>query len=180
MESLMKTLTCPIPETISPLSPNGYLFSLARIPTATYFCQEVNLPDVTLGTTISATRFSDYPVPGDKMEFGQLNVQFLVDERMHNYKEIFNWLQGLGFPESNKQFANQIEAAPIGDISNSQKVVSDATLVILGNTNNPIQTVQFIDCFPEALSSLTFVSTAQDVQYLIGNATFRYSYYKFV
>lgn len=176
----MKTLTCPIPETITPLSPNGYLFSLARIPSATYFCQEVNLPDVNLGTAITATRFTDFPTPGDKMEFGQLQIQFLVDERMFNYKEIFNWIQGLGFPERNQQFSNQVDQSLITQLSDSQKVVSDAILTILGNTNNPIQTVQFVDCFPETLSSLTFTSTSPDVQYLIGNATFRYSYYKFL
>ena len=42
----------------------------------------------------------DLPIPGDKMEFEDLNVRFLVDENLENYMEIQNWMRGLGFPES--------------------------------------------------------------------------------
>jgi hypothetical protein len=43
-----------------------------------------------------------------------------------------------------------------------------------------VQTAQFHDLFPVTLDSLVFQSTNQDVQYLVGNATFRYGYYKFI
>lgn len=173
-----RILTCPYPENINPLSPNGYMFSVQRLPLVTFFCQEVNLPSVTLGTATQNTPFVDTPLPGDKIEYGALTVQFLVDQGMKNYRSIHDWLTGLGFPEDNKQYTQMLEGAAI-DSYESAKAFSDATLTILDNTNSPIQTIAFVDLYPESLDSLTFLSTSQDVQYLVGVATFRYSYYKF-
>jgi hypothetical protein len=175
---MTKLLTCPVPTNINPLSPNGYRFSIQRIPETTYFCQEVNLPSVTLGNITITTPFVNYPVPGDQMEFGDLTVQFLVDAEMTNYKALFNWLRGLGFPESYSQYTEQATSG----ISRSENTatVSDATLTILGSNSADIATIVFKDCFPISIDSLQFTSTSQDVQYLIGNATFRYSYYNFI
>ena len=167
-----------MPSNMNPLSPNGYQFGVQRLPNLTYFCQEVNLPDVSLGVAEIATPFVVYPIPGEQVEFGVLNVQFLVDSEMNNYKAIFDWLQGLGFPESYDQYIAQTKAELT--VSENASAISDATLTILGSNSRPIRNIRFVDCMPVALSSMTFTSTAQDVQYLVGNATFRYSYYKFV
>jgi hypothetical protein len=60
------------------------------------------------------------------------------------------------------------------------KNYSDGTLQILGGNNQTAQLVQFTDMFPITIDSLMFASTNTDVQYLVGNATFRYGYYKFL
>ena len=170
-------LTCPIPTNVNTLKPNGYQFALESIPSLSYFCQEVQLPSVDLGTTETATPFAAFPMPGDRLAFGDLTVQFLIDADMANYKALFDWIQGLGFPEMNSQYSNQVRKdIPIGEVP---ATVSDATLSILGNNNRPIRYIRFIDCFPVSLSSVTFTSTSQDVQYLVGNVTFKYSYFKF-
>lgn len=173
-------LSTQIPTTVNPLSPNGYMFVLDRIPTLSYFCQEVALPSITLPDTIQNTPFSKVSLPGDQIDYGLLTIQFLVDEKMSNYKAIHNWLVGLGFPESYKQYSDIIDQADMLESSEVARASSDATLVILGNDNNAIQTIKFTDCIPQSLESLTFTSTNQDVQYLIGSVTLSYSYYKFV
>ena len=175
-----RTLSCPLPTNINPLSPNGYMFTLQRLPELSYFCQEVSLPAITLPEATQLNPFSKIPLSGDQIEFDTLRVQFLIDEQMQNYKAIHNWLIGLGFPENNSQYIQTIENATMPGISEVAKSSSDATLIILGNNNMPIQVIQFADCVPESLESITFTSTNQDVQYLIGSASFRYSYYKFV
>ena len=58
--------------------------------------------------------------------------------------------------------------------------MSDGVLQILNSSNNVISSIQFRDIFPVNLESLTFLSTSQDVQYLTGSATFRFSYYEFM
>jgi hypothetical protein len=174
-----RILSCPFPENINPLSPNGYMFNIQRLPKVSYFAQEVNLPTLALGTTQQSTPFSQAIVAGDILEYSPLTVQFLVDEKMENYKSIHSWLVGLGFPENHDQYQNFLDSSSLSG-SDLKKSYSDATLTILGNTNTPIQTIQFIDLLPESLDSITFVSNSQDVQYLVGSATFRYSYYKFV
>jgi hypothetical protein len=174
-------LTCPMPTNINPLSPNGFQFSITKLPQVSYFCQEVNLPDISLGEPIQATPYVDAYIPGDKLEFAPLLVQFIIDEEMKNYTAIYNWLVGLGFPENKRQYSDWLEN---NDVSNSQtaevfKGYSDAVLGILGSNNTIVKSVRFIDMFPTNLSSITFVSTSTDVQYLVGQATFRYSYFKF-
>lgn len=172
-----KILTCPFPSNINPLSPNGFMFTISRIPEVSFFCQEVQLPSVSLSNIEMPTPFVHYPLAGDTMDFGDLSIQFLVDSEMANYKSIFNWLRGLGFPENNLQYTDQVSSE--NGVSEVQASSSDATLSILNGNNQPIQTVRFIDVLPLSLESLTFLSTSQDVQYLIGNATFKYAYYKF-
>lgn len=175
-----RTLTCPLPENINPLSPNGYMFTLQRLPELSYFCQEVSLPAITLPEATQLTPFSRVPISGDQLEFDTLRVQFLVDNGMKNYRAIHDWLVGLGFPENNGQYTQVIEGSDMPGLSEVAQSSSDATLIILGNNNMPIQAIQFTDCVPESLESITFVSTSQDVQYLVGSASFRYTNYKFV
>lgn len=175
-----RTLTCPIPENLNPLSPNGYTFLLHRLPGLSYFCQEITLPSITLPEITQFTPLTRIPIAGDQIDYDTLRVQFLVDEKMENYKAIHNWIVGLGFPENYSQYTSVIDTAAIPGGSEVAASSSDATLIIMGNSNTPIQTIQFADCIPESLESITFTSTNQDVQYLVGSASFRYSYYKFL
>lgn len=175
-----RTLTSPVPANLNPLSPNGYMFTLQRAPGLKYFCQEVSIPTVSLPEATQLNPFVKVPIAGDQLEYDTLRVQFLVDEKMENYKAVHEWITGLGFPEKYDQYTNTLAVNTTPGLSEVAKSSSDATLVILGNDNNPIQTIQFVDCVPQSLDSLTFVSTNQDVQYLIGNVTFAYTYYKFV
>jgi len=45
---MITTLTCPIPSNINPLSPNGFQFSIAKLPDLTYFAQQVTIPGISL------------------------------------------------------------------------------------------------------------------------------------
>ena len=173
-------LSTQIPENVNPLSPNGYLFTLQRLSTLSYFCQEVSLPAITLPEAIQSTPFSKVPLSGDQIDFDTLRVQFLIDDKMENYKAIHNWIIGLGFPENYAQYTTTIGGSTPAAMSEVAKSSSDATLVILGNDNNAIQTIQFADCIPQSLESITFTSTNQDVTYLIGSVNFAYSYYRFI
>lgn len=171
---------CPVPSNINPLSPNGFKFSIARIPELTYFSQEVALPDVSLPEVEVSTPFIQYPLPGDMMKFDDLAVRFIIDSTMSNYIALFKWLRGLGFPENNNQYLTQVQVGMEMLLSENAAAMSDATLSILGNTNNVIQTVLFKDCVITNLSALPFTSVADDVTYLVGDAIFSYSYYTFL
>lgn len=173
----MKILTCPIPDNITPLSPNGFLFSVEKLPELNFFCQQVNLPGIMLGAPEFGNPLQVQPIPGETLTYDQLQVQFLVDEQMLNYTAIYNWIIALGFPNDYEQYTNFINEDQRGAISELSKNYSDATLQILTHKNQVARTVQFIDMFPISIDSLMFQSTNTDVNYLVGNATFRYGYY---
>ena len=173
------TITCPIPSNINPLSPNGFMFSIQKLPELNFFAQSVNLPGITLGSPEFGNPFQTQPIPGESLTYDQLTVQFLVDETMSNYQAIYNWIVALGFPNDYEQYTTFINDDARGITSELATNYSDATLQILSGNNQIVKTIQFIDLFPIALDSLQFAGTNTDVQYLIGNATFRYGYYKF-
>jgi len=176
---MASTITCPFPANINPLSPNGFMFNVQKLPNLSFFCQSVNLPGITLGSPEFSNPFNVSPIPGETLTYDQLTVQFLVDEQMANYTSIYNWIVALGFPESYQQYIdfNENDNTNYGELA---KNYSDATLQILTGNNNVVKTVRFIDMFPIGLDSLQFSGTNNDVQYLIGNATFRYALYKFL
>ena len=174
-----RILSCPIPSNINPLSPNGYLLTIQKLPEISFFAQTVALPQLSLSPAEVNSPFVQIPTPGDIADFSPLSVQFLVDDQMSNYKALYSWITGLAFPDSNQQYTDFVNTDALS-VSDYKKMVSDATLIILGNHNNPIQTVQFYDCWPESIGSLSFTSNVQDVQYLVGDVSFRYSHYKFL
>lgn len=175
----MSTNTCPFPANINPLSPNGFQFSVLRLPELTYFCQQAEIPLLSLPAPTQATPLSTNIMAGDILEYGELNIQFLVDEQMNNYKAIHNWMIGLGFPEDFSQYEEFRNASDFKDLSDSKKNFSDGFLQILGNNNQIVQTIHFFDMFPTSLQSLAFQATNADVNYLIGSVSFRYDLYKF-
>lgn len=174
------TLTCPVPTNINPLSPNGFRFSIQKTPALTYFCQEVNLPGISLGAPEMNTPFSVQPLPGEMLSYDTLNVRFLVDENMANYLQLHNWIIALGFPESYDQYIDYMSNDTRQLLNDLAKNYSDATLEILGSNNVAVQTVQFQDVFPISITSMIFQSTNTDVQYLVGDVTLRYARYKFI
>ena len=173
------TISCPIPDNITPLSPNGFMFNISKLPNMSFFCQSVNIPGITLGDPEFANPFATQPIPGEHLTYDQLTVQFLVDSEMQNYKSLYNWIIALGFPQSYQQYIN-FAGTDTTNYSELAKNYSDGTLQILAGNNQVSQTLQFIDMFPITIESLMFASTNTDVQYLVGQATFRYGYYKFL
>jgi hypothetical protein len=173
---------CPIPNNINPLSPTGFKLSISKIPEITYFCQEANLPDLSLTPLEVATPFSMSAVPGDILHFGELDVSFIIDEQMKNYKAIWDWMVGLGFPENYTQYQNLSSSnnVAIPAFGNLQGNYSDGVLEILGGNNIAVQTIRFADLHPVAIGTLNFQSNVTDINYLVGQATFRYTYYNFV
>ena len=79
-----------------------------RTPNVQYFCQSVNLPDITIGVKEIQTPVKEYQVPGDKMTFGDLSLTFLINENMDNFYEIYDWMKGLTNPKNFDQFPKYI------------------------------------------------------------------------
>ena len=164
------------------LSPVGFKFALKRSPKAAFFCNQANIPDLTLGITEQPTYLKNIPTPGDKIEFGDLNLRFLVDEDLGNYMEIQNWIRGLGYPESLKQFDELEEQDYLfgaARFSNrGDQIYSDGTLQILSSNLVPKFQVLFDDLFPYSLSTLSFDATDTDVEYFTADVSFKYTIYK--
>ena len=161
------------------LSPIGFKFSLKRSPGVAYFCNEANIPDMSLSIAEQPTYLRNIPLPGDKIEFGDLSLRFMVDEDLTNYMEIQNWIRGLGYPEAISQYSELEDKAYIKQTfgNKRQDVYSDGTLQILSNNLVPKFQVLFDDLFPYSLSTVTFDATDTDIEYFTAEVSFKYTIY---
>jgi len=164
------------------LSPTGFQFIMNRAPKVSYFGNSVSIPSISLGVANFANYLKDIPLPGDKMEFGDLSLRFLVDENLENYQEIQHWMRGLGFPESlSETYKYQKEAQDIKQPNKSQlNFYSDGTLTILDSNNIPKFKVVFENMFPIDLTTLDFDATQTDLEYFSAEVTFKYTIYNIV
>ena len=161
------------------LSPTGFKFGLKRSPGVAFFCNQANIPSLDLGVAEQPSYLKDIPLPGDKMQFGDLNLRFLVDEDLVNFMEIQNWMRGLGFPESLAEFNDLKNEAILGPMGKStDDVYSDATLQILSSNLIPKFQVVFNDLFPYSLSTVTFDATDTDIEYFTADVSFKYTLYQ--
>lgn len=150
------------------LSPLGFKVQIHKTPNLNFFAQSVSIPNVTLGEATVDTPFSKIPFPGTRLTFGNLSIKFKVDEDLANYREIFGWMRGLGFPDNFEQYST-LAAQPV---YSGEGVFSDITVVVLSSAMNPNYQFDFFDCFPVDLSGIELDSTSADVEYLTATVTF--------
>ena len=161
------------------LAPTGFKFSLKRSPGVAFFCNQANIPSLDLGIATQPSYLKDIDVPGDKIQFGDLTLRFLVDEDLVNYMEIQNWIRGLGYPETLQEFDNlEKEAVLPGNFGRTgDNIYSDGTLQILSSNLVAKFNVNFKDMFPYSLSTITFDATDTDIEYFTADVSFKYTIY---
>lgn len=132
-----------------------------KFPNVEYTLQTILLPDVTLSPATMSTPHRRLGFAGDKVDYGEVQMTFLVDEEMKNYQEIYDWMIG---------------SATQDDETNRKE--RDITLSILSSHNNITREIQFVNAFPTTLSSLPFDITVTDTQYLTAVVSFQFAYFK--
>ena len=185
------------PSKLDYASPVQFRFKMTKIPKVEFFVQTANIPGISLGTATVPTPLYDYPVPGDTINYQTLELSFLVDENLNNYKELHDWISGLGFPKNHQQFAD-LQAtsadrfpgstASSGATGSKQTpaplaergTYSDATLTVLSSKNIAKTEIRFSNVYPLSLGSLSYDIKASDVDYLQVQASFNYLNYDIV
>ena len=184
------------PDKMDYASPIQFRFKIAKLPLVEFFIQTVNLPGISLGQATVPTPLYDYPVPGDAITYSSLDISFLVDENLNNYKELHDWLLGLGFPSKHQQYAD-LQATSEDRFPGSTKgslvagveipaplseggIYSDATLTVLNSKNIAKTEIRFQNVFPTVIGSLSYDVKASDIDYLQTTASFSYINYDII
>ncbi len=154
------------------LSPLGFKFLIKKTPNTNYFVQNANIPAVATGDLLEPTPFIAVPVPGDHLTYGSLSLSFRVDEDMQNYRELYSWITGIGFPESYEQYRTELEEN--ADIRIPTSMYSDATLIVLNSNMNPNIEITFKDLYPVNLGDVQFDTTQTDIEYVLCTCDFRF------
>ena len=184
------------PAKIDYASPIQFRFKCSKLPEVEFTCQTANIPGISLGSATQPTPLVDIPIPGDKISFQSLDINFLVDENLNNYKEIHDWLIGIGFPQNYTQFQNlqaegsdrfpgSTRSTAATGTSTPQPLseggtYSDATLTVLNSKNIAKTEIRFQNVYPTSLGSLSYDVKLTDVDYLQAAVSFNYMYYEIV
>ena len=177
-------------------SPIQFRFKCTKLPTVEFFVQSANIPGINLGSAQQNTPLYDMPLPGDKITFAALDMSFLVDENLNNYKEIHDWILGLGFPSNNQQFqdlqsagsdrfpgssrSTSVTGTSTPQPLNEGGIYSDAILTVLNSKNIAKTEIRFQNIYPTSLGSLNYDVRQTDVDYLNASVSFNYMNYDIV
>ena len=158
------------------LSGVAFKFNVTKFPKVDFFSNSARIPELSLELAQQTSYLKNIAVPGERLTFGDFTLRFLVDENMENYISVYNWLTGLGFPETTKEFADIIKDSD--GQTDPKEAFCDGTLRILNSNYREVAKVKFNDLFPISLTSLDFDATNTDVQFFTAEATFKYTLYK--
>lgn len=148
------------------LSGINFKFNIDRCPHVEFFTQSVTTPDMRLGLISQPTPFNMVKHPGDELNYGELQIKFMVDEDLKNYNEIYQWVRYISNPDSN-EFCGSDYLERYGEGYHS-----NASLYTLNSHFNQNILLTFRDIFPKYLSGLMFDSTYNDEQNLSAEVNF--------
>jgi hypothetical protein len=151
------------------LSPLEFVVSVKRLPNVQFFTQKAAIPGISLQPIERATPFKPLYETGDRLTYNELNLSFIIDERMDNFIEIFNWMHGIAFPQTFDQYKNLA--------SSEEGLRSDISIVVHNSNKNPQIEIHFKDCFPINLGEVSLDTTLSDLQYPEATVTFTYNSY---
>lgn len=156
-----------------------FIFSIPRLTSTQFFCQSANIPGISTEPKYQPTTFLDLAIPGDKIQFGQLDVEFLLDEELQSWNAISEWMRGIAFPENFEEYKNLKHLSRFSENVQFPQY-ADAELIVLSSTNKQTVKVQFKDLFPISLSGINFDVRLGSDTIMTASATFKYKRYDVV
>lgn len=145
------------------LSPVGFKLDLEIFRGVDFFCQTASIPDISMPFVEVPTPYRGVAIaPSGGVSYGDLNVRFIIDEELINYRTVHDWITEFGL-------ANGKSSGP--------DEYSSARLHILTSYNNVNHIIDFKNIFPVSLSGVQFDATVGDVEYLLADVTFKYEKY---
>lgn len=127
-----------------------------------------------MGEVVRQTPFLDQYSPGTKMEYSPLSITFTLDEAMETWKNMYNWFTSMADPEG---FETRGDGTRI---SGKVHALSDATLTVLNNMNNPVMRIHFKNIFPLTMGDINFDTGLSADTIMTNTVTFRYESYKYL
>jgi len=161
------------PKTTNQLLPTSYKFVLGRAPHLTFFCQSLSLPTISIDAITQDSPFSDIHVPGGKASFENLTLNFVVDEKMANWLEIYHWMTSI---TPTDQLAIRDEHNKTGIVRPADRF-SDISVVVTTNQANGQIVIDFKNTFPLSLGEIEFSSVDSGSDPVTSNVTFSYDTY---
>ena len=141
-----------------------------RFPNLEFFAQGITHPSLDISPAVQNYRRADVYFPGDKLVYGDLTAEILIDEDMRVYQEIYNWMLQL----ASKKLNTNDKRYGIED-----HAIYDMSIIPLSSANNGVRNITYKGCFPISLGTIDFNANAGDAIPSITSVTFRFSTFTF-
>lgn len=167
-----------------------FRLTFERLPELTFFCIGANIPGLSFSTSLQPTPFSDAHVPGDKIQYEDLVISFLIDEDYKSWTSIHDWIRSATFPKTYQEYREaKINQPPnlqktrlreINGVNDRASVTmgkpqySDAALTVYTNKNNPNVRFKIFDCFPYELDGIDLDTQVDAHKIITGTAKFKF------
>ena len=147
-----------------------YKFQMRRLPKVNYFMQKVSLPDYASGGPIEQpTRFVSVKHPSKNVSFDNLSIEFIVDENLENWRELYDWMRTIYLVDDYKNFESETSTH-----------FTEGSILLLNSAMNVNKEIRFHNLLPISLSGIDFDSTDTDLSPRIATATFAFDFYEFL
>jgi hypothetical protein len=168
------------PTTFDYAQNSQFRVSFPNYPKVTYFCTAVTIPGISLTAVDRPTSLANIPMVGDTVTYENFDMSFIVDENLENYREIYDWMMNIGFPDSHSQFRGQ-ERRDRSGISRlgDRELYDDLMITVLSSKNNAVVVVRLYEAWPVQLSGLEYTQTGTDTEYLTCDVSWAYTHYDF-
>lgn len=136
-----------------------------------FFCQSVMLPSLSaVPVEIPYRRITSIPFAADKLTYGELTANILLDENMNSYIELYNWMHRL---------------VELNEVSPSERAsgvptYADITVAILSSHNNTTRNIRYQDCIPTLLGDVSLEAATGDVTPVVIPVSFKFSKFTIV
>ena len=146
------------------MAPNNFEITIDKLtkPSIGYTIVQCSVPSFDIGRAETAFSTRNVPLHADKINYGDLNVTFLVDENLDNYIELHDWMlaQVIQNDEYDKDYKRR-----------------DIKIIINSSHNNKVRTVTLRGAFPTNISEISLDSQITDIGYATCQATFAFAYF---
>ena len=139
------------------LPETNYKLIFPKLPMMVMFMQGVDLPGISVNQATRTTPYVDTNEIGEKINYTPFTVEALVDSKMKNYREVYDWMKRM-----------TVKGSIVGE--------TDNPILVIGGVNM----IRFVDAWPMAISGVSFTSTNTDVVYARTTVTFNYDFYEFI
>lgn len=170
------TVLSRTPSNTNLLQPTKFILAFNHLPTVQFFCQQANLPGVSVGITEFPTPLRDVPVAGNKLTYNEFDVTFMVDEQLQSWNELYKWLLAIGSPKSMKE--RQTLTSLQNTYTKGNSYYADASLTIMSALNNPLLRINFLRMFPVSISDIVFDTKLSADTIITATAKFQYEYFE--
>ena len=149
-----------------------------RITSAVYFCQAVEIPGLSTTPARHSTPFAELYKPGDKVQYSDFNMEFILDEELWGFQIIYDWIKGYSFPQNFEEYQNLYRLSEMNvPLNNSRSQYSDAQLIVLSSKNIAKFKVKFVDIFPISLRQVSLNTMLDANKPVTAMAQFKFQYY---